>query len=119
MQIIARIKEIKLPQSGESKNGTWKKQEIIVESIEQFPKIICITIWGERMNEYQLETGYYLKIDFDIESREFNEKWYTDVKAWKIEILPNKTVESTPLNSNEILNTKIDTAFSDDDVFPF
>jgi hypothetical protein len=122
MQLIAKLIEIKPPQTGMGKNGTWKKQDIIVESNEQFPKKICISIWGDKMNEYQLQIGNDLKIDFDIESREYNEKWYTDIKAWKIEILSNNLVEKTPLNSDQIKNTTFDSTFSnndDEDVLPF
>jgi len=76
----------KLPlQTGTGKNGEWKKQDIIVETIEKFPKKICISIWGDKIDEKQLVPGNTLEIDFDLESREFNGKWYTDVKAWKIE----------------------------------
>ena len=58
-----------------------------METEGQFPKKICISIWGDKINESQLKIGNNLKIDFDIESREYNSKWYTDVKAWKIEVV--------------------------------
>jgi hypothetical protein len=122
MQIIAKLIQIKSPQMGMSKNGTWKKQDIIVESNEQFPKKICISIWGDKMNENQFKIGNDLKIDFDIESREYNEKWYTDLKAWKIEIISNNLVDNTPMNSDQIKNTTFGSTFSnndDDDVLPF
>lgn len=84
MQLTAKLVQVLPLQSGEGRNGTWKKQEIIVETEGQFPKKICISIWGDKIPA-QLETGTDFKIDFDIESREFNGRWYTDVKAWKVE----------------------------------
>jgi hypothetical protein len=39
-----------------------------------------------------LQPGSLLKIDFDVESREFNGRWYTDVKAWKIEVAGNSAL---------------------------
>lgn len=59
---------------------------MIVETDGQYPKKICISVWGDKINEDQLKVGNRLKIDFDVESREYNTKWYTDVKAWKIEV---------------------------------
>ena len=86
MQITARLIQ-KLPlQTGQGKNGEWKKQEIILETDGQFPKKICIAIWNEKINDSILQIGKSLRIDFDIESREYNSRWYTDVKAWKVEI---------------------------------
>ena len=85
MQITAKIIQLLPLQAGVSRNGEWKKQDIVVETNERFPKKICISIWGDKINPAQLKTGNLLDIDFDIESREFNGRWYTDVKAWKIE----------------------------------
>jgi len=85
MQITAKIIQILPLQTGVSKNGEWKKQDIIVETDSRFPKKVCISIWGDKIQPSQLVTGNVLVIDFDIESREFNGRWYTDVKASKIE----------------------------------
>ena len=86
MQITARLVQLLPLQTGNGKNGQWKKQDIIVETDGQYPKKICISVWGDKINESQLKMGNRLKIDFDVESREFNGRWYTDVKAWKIDI---------------------------------
>ena len=86
MQITAKLTQ-KLPlQTGTGKNGEWKKQDVIVETDGQYPKKICISIWGDKINDSILIPGKTLKIDFDVESREYNSRWYTDVKAWKIEL---------------------------------
>lgn len=86
MQLTAKLIQVLPIQTGTGKNGQWKKQDIIVETEGQYPKKICISIWGDKIDEKQLQTGNNFKIDFDVESREFNGRWYTDVKAWKIEL---------------------------------
>lgn len=86
MQLSARLVQVLPPQTGTGKNGEWKKQEIVVETDGQYPKKVCISVWGDKLNNVPLELGSYLNIDFDIESREFNGRWYTDVKAWKVEV---------------------------------
>ncbi|MBA2746393.1 MAG: DUF3127 domain-containing protein [Flavisolibacter sp.] len=89
MQLTAKLIQLLPLQTGTGKNGTWKKQDIIVETEGQYPKKICISIWGDKIDEKQLQPGNMFKIDFDVESREFNGRWYTDVKAWKIEAAGN------------------------------
>ena len=85
MQITATLVQLLPLQTGEGRNGPWKKQEIIVETDGQYPKKICISIWGDKIIESVLQVGHQLTISFDLESREFNGRWYTDVKAWKVE----------------------------------
>jgi hypothetical protein len=86
MQLTAKLTQLLPLQTGTGKNGEWKKQDIIVETSGQYPKKICISIWGDKINGNQLQVGNELRIDFDVESREYNNRWYTDVKAWKIEV---------------------------------
>jgi hypothetical protein len=86
MQLTAKLTQLLPLQTGTGKNGEWKKQDIIVETSGQYPKKICISIWGDKINGTQLQVGNELRIDFDVESREYNSRWYTDVKAWKIEV---------------------------------
>lgn len=91
MTIIAKLIQLLPLQTGAGKNGQWKKQDIIVETEGQFPKNVCVSIWGEKIDNNQLQIGNHLRIDFDLESREYNERWYTDVKALKIEVLTEVT----------------------------
>ena len=85
MQLAAKLIQLLPLQTGTGKNGQWKKQDVIVETEATYPKKICVSIWGDKIDAGQLQPGNMLKIDFDVESREFNGRWYTDVKAWKIE----------------------------------
>jgi hypothetical protein len=86
MQLTAKLIQLLPLQTGSGKNGGWKKQDIIVETSGQYPKKVCISLWGDKIDNNKLKVGNLLKIDFDIESREYNSRWYTDVKAWKIEV---------------------------------
>jgi len=86
MQITAKLIQLLPLQTGTGKNGEWKKQDIIVETEGQYPRKICISIWGDRIRPEQLQPGNMLTVDADIESREYNGRWYTDVKAWRIDV---------------------------------
>ena len=86
MEITGKLIE-KLPQqTGQGKNGTWVKQEFVLETQDQYPRKVCIALWGDKASEIEsVELGETLKASVNVESREFNGKWYTDVKAWRLE----------------------------------
>ena len=86
MQLTAKLVQLLPLQTGTGKNGEWKKQDIIVETSGQYPKKVCISVWGDKIDAKKLKPGNMLKIEFDVESREYNSRWYTDVKAWKIDV---------------------------------
>jgi Domain of unknown function (DUF3127) len=115
MQLTAKLTQLLPIQTGSGKNGEWKKQDIIVETDGQYPKIVCVSIWGDKINEGQLQIGKLLKIDFDIESREYNSKWYTDIKAWKIEVA-GTSIQNTPDNT---VNTADFIPNGEEDILPF
>jgi hypothetical protein len=105
MHLTTKLLHLLPTQTGTGKNGEWKKQDIIVETDGQYPKKICISVWGDKINSAILQEGNLLKIDFDIESREYNGKWYTDVKAIKIE---NQSLNQQEQNPVDIASTGID-----------
>jgi len=85
MEIKGKIIQILDPQSGTSVRGEWKKQDFIIETLEQYPKKICISNWNDKIPASTLQTGKTLNFGVNIESREFNGKWYTEIKAWKVD----------------------------------
>jgi hypothetical protein len=94
MELKAKLIQLLPLQSGEGKNGPWKKLDIIVETESQYPKKVCISIWGDKINTSVLQLGNQLNISFDVESREYNGRWYTDCKAWKISLADNSNARS-------------------------
>jgi hypothetical protein len=116
MQLVAKLIQLLPLQTGTGKNGQWKKQDIIVETDGQYPKKVCISIWGDKINESVLKVGSSLKIDFDVESREYNGRWYTDVKAWKIEAGTAAATDKSASKEEDFHNTSFS---SNDDDLPF
>lgn len=85
MEISGRLVQTLPTQSGMGKNGEWKKCSFVIETADKFPKKICIIAWKDLVDQVQqISIGTELKVSFDVESREYNGKWYTDVKAWKV-----------------------------------
>jgi len=79
----------KLPvQSGTSARGAWQKQEFVIEYQEgNYPTQVCLNVWGEdRVKDLdRFAVGSAVKVSFNLSSREYNGRWYTDVRAWRIE----------------------------------
>jgi hypothetical protein len=103
MDISGKLVELLPEQSGQGKTGnTWRKRSFIIETIsDQYPKRICIDAWADKVDFIQnLPIGTEVSVSFDLESREFNGKWYTNVKAWKIE---RKGGDSQPSSYNSSL----------------
>ena len=123
MQLTVKLIQLLPLQTGISKNGEWKKQDIIVETEEQYSRKICISVWGDKINNVVLEPGAMLKIDFDVESREFNGRWYTDVKAWKIENLSTSVSAQQPTeqpSNTDPFSGDVPTAnIPEEDILPF
>jgi hypothetical protein len=115
MQLTAKLTQLLPIQTGTGKNGEWKKQDIIVETDGQYPKKVCISIWGDKINEQQLSVGNTLTIEFDVESREFSGRWYTDLKAWKIDVVGERNTQVNNLDNIEPLDLSED----NDDNLPF
>ena len=84
MEITGKIIQILPEEKGEGRNGPWKKQNFILETQEQFPKKVCIAVWGDKVDLKSFGTNESVTVSINVESREFNGKWYTDVKAWRV-----------------------------------
>lgn len=84
MEILGKIIEVLPEKSGQSANGEWRKQEFVLETEAQYPKKICFMIWGDKIDDFKIQQGESLEVSIDLESREYNGRWYTDVKAWKV-----------------------------------
>lgn len=72
-------------QTGQGKNGPWKKQDFVIEIPGNFPKKACFSAWGDKVDSSKLVIGQMLKVSFDVESREYNGRWYTDLKAYSVQ----------------------------------
>jgi hypothetical protein len=102
LQIKGTVKQILEVQSGESKNGPWKKQDFILETPGKFPRLVCVTQWGDQIDKNNITEGETITAFIDLQSREYNGKWYTDVKAWKVEKGEGGNSESNDPEDNVI-----------------
>ena len=97
MELEGRIARKLTVQTGTSARGAWSKQEFVLEYQDgSFPAQVCMNVWGDdkvkELDKYQV--GDQVKVSVKISSREYNGRWYTDVRAWRIE--PAGAQQSAP-----------------------
>lgn len=86
MEITGKVVRLGGLTEGTSARGPWRKQDLIIETDEQFPKTVCLTCWTNQIDEIQnMVPGQAIRAQIDISSREFNGKWYTDVRVWRFD----------------------------------
>ncbi len=85
MELKGKIIQLLPPQTGMGKKGQWKKQEFIVETQSQYPKKVCLSVWGDKIDQFSLAVGDTVNVSVELESREYNSRWYTEARAWKVE----------------------------------
>ncbi len=84
MNISGKVVQVLPIQTGTSKAGNpWQKQEFILEQGGQYPRKVCISLFGDNVAKIP-QVGQDVMVSVDIDSREFNGRWYTEIKAWNI-----------------------------------
>ena len=91
MELKGKVIQLLALQTGMGKKGQWKKQEFIVETQAQYPKKVCLSVWGDKIDQFNVKEGDLLNVSVDLESREYNGRWYTEARAWKIEKVGGNT----------------------------
>ena len=88
MEITGKITRVFEVVTGNGKKGMWSKQEFILEQPGQYPKNVCLQLWGKDLiDKYDLDSalGITVTAHINIESREWQGKYFTDVRCWKLE----------------------------------
>lgn len=88
MELEGKVIAVLEPRSGiaKSSGNPWKTQEYVIETNEQYPHRLVFNVFGEdKINEYSIKMGETIKVSFDINCREYNGRWYNDIRAWKVE----------------------------------
>ncbi len=105
LELIGKVIQVNQEVAGKSARGEWKKRDMIIETIEQYPKKVCIGCFGDKADQVaNYKAGTELRIAFNLESREFNSKWYSDIRAWKIDISNGATPGGNSNNNSNNYN---------------
>ncbi|MBP3548973.1 MAG: DUF3127 domain-containing protein [Rikenellaceae bacterium] len=98
MEFVGVVYRIMPQQSGTSARGQWQKQEVIFEQPDEFSRKVCVTFFGDRVQDAAtLQVGEKVNLSCNIESREYNGRWYTDVRAWRIQKVQPEQPAAAPI----------------------
>ena len=87
MEVVGKIIQVLPAQEGIGRNGNpWKVQPYVLETLDQYPRKVHFEVFGEeRIKQNPCDVDQLVTVSFDIESREFNGRWYTSIRAWRIQ----------------------------------
>lgn len=87
MEFTGRIIAILQPRGGTSKAGNeWKVQEYVIENHDQYPRKMCFEVFGaEKIEQFNIQMGEELTVSFDIDARQWQDRWFNSIRAWKVE----------------------------------
>ena len=98
MEITGKVVRLGTLTEGTSTRGPWRKQELIIETEEQYPRTVCLICWTNQIDEAQkFAPGQTIKAQIEISSREFNGKWYTDVRVWRFDPVGVAAAPASPV----------------------
>lgn len=87
MEFTGKIIAILPARSGVSKTGNeWKVQEYVIEDHGQYPRKMCFDIFGaDKIEQFNIQMGEELTVSFDIDARQWQDRWFNSIRAWKVE----------------------------------
>jgi len=94
LQLTGRVTDVLVEVTGEGRNGTWRKQEFVLETQGDYPKKVCIVQWGDAIDKSNVQPGDLVTAHIGIQSREYKGRWFTEVQAWKVERPRAKSAKS-------------------------
>ena len=92
--IIIKVEKILDKQTfTSSKTGNvYEKFCFVGKTQAQFPKTVAFTVMGaEKFEKLCIVVGKTYNVSFDVESREWNGKYFTDITAWKAVCIDGET----------------------------
>ena len=84
------------PQSGESDRGKWQRQDVIFELQQEFSRRVCVKFFNRESEVQKLRVGGLYTVSSNLESREYNGRWYTDVSVWRVQPHEQPQQQATP-----------------------
>ncbi|WP_418991503.1 DUF3127 domain-containing protein [Alistipes sp.] len=71
---------------GTSARGEWQRQDVVFEYADgTYSRKICVTFFNKPDDVARLKEGATYQVSVNVESREYNGRWYTDIRAWRLQ----------------------------------
>jgi hypothetical protein len=69
-------------------NNDFTKQTMVIETSESYPKKIAVDFVKDKTELLNnIAVGQSVKCQINVESKEHNNRYFTNVSCWKIEVL--------------------------------
>lgn len=92
MDLEATVHMVQPLETGQSARGEWKRQDVIFALPGEFDRKLCVEFWNDRaVDAAALRPGDRVALSINVESREYNGRWYTRVRAWRMNRLEAQT----------------------------
>ena len=87
---------------GTSARGDWQRQDVIFDYSDggNFTRKMCVTFFNRPDDVAKLREGSRYQVSVNIDAREYNGRWFTDIRAWRlqpVEVAP--AAEAAPMPS--------------------
>lgn len=126
MELSGKIIAVLPAREGISKAGNpWKTQEYVLETHDQYPRKMCFNLFGaDKISQFNIQIGEEVTVSFDIDCREWQGRWFNDIRAWKVERVADvanngPVVEGAPFPPPAAASPVDFTATDENDDLPF
>lgn len=99
MELQGKVIAALQPRTGESKRNPgeqWMSQEFVIETHDQYPRKMVFNVWGQdRLQRFNIQVGQEVMVSFDIDAREWQGRWFTDIRAYDVRQVDPATIGAT------------------------
>ena len=101
MEFTGKIIAILQPRSGVSKSGNeWKAQEYVIEDHGMYPRKMCFDVFGaDKIEQFNIQMGEELNVSFDVDARQWQDRWFNSIRAWKVERVNADAQQMPPMDA--------------------
>ena len=98
MEFEGTVYKMLPPAQGTSARGEWQRQDVVFEMQDgSFTRKICVTFFNRPDDVARLAEGAAYRVSVNIESREYNGRWYTDIRAWRLQPVQSEAPAAAPM----------------------
>lgn len=94
MKIEGIVKAVLPVRSGATQKGEWASMDFVLETQERYPQTVVINIFGKnKIDAYALKSGDMVSVDFEFRAREYNGRWFNEIRAWAVNHLGQEAAQ--------------------------
>lgn len=99
MELQGKIIHALEQRSGDSRRNPgekWVSQEFVLETHDNYSRKLVFNVWGaDRLQRFNIQVGQEVLVSFDIDAREWNGRWFTDIRAYDVRQVDPATLGQT------------------------